>query len=724
MLNKNSKYMIVVILLSWSLSSSFAQQTLLNENGGFETGDTTGWETGGVTVEVISGDEVLHGNYSLHLYNLSTVNAWASQARALAGYTFEQGKVYTFSCFIKTEPGVTRDMSMRFQEHGTWTVFPAKNITINDEWTEYYITTDVLTTTYTPARAGWEFGTSAEEIWFDEAKVYEGEYVPTVLIDPPNAKMPNPTAGSTDVPRDVILNWMPAEIAVAHDVYFGEMFEDVNDADISNPLSALVTQNQIPNTYDHPGLLKFGQIYYWRIDEVAADGMVHKGDVWSFTVEPFAYPIENIIATSSSNTPAQEPEHTVNGSGLDDSGLLHGNDSTGTMWLSSSTEVQPSWIAYEFDQLYKLHKMWIWNYNDSWEQAIGVGIKDATIGYSMDGNNLTTLGTTHEFTQGPGTADYAHNTTIDFEGVPVKHVKITANSNWGDILKQYGLSEVRFLYIPVAAREPSPVSSATGVETEVVISWRAGREAVTHDLYFSDDEQAVIDGTAPVETVTETNYGPLSLDLGRTYYWKVNEVNESEAITTWQSNIWSFTTVNFLIIDDMEAYNDIPAEEEGSNLIYEAWIDGLTNPANGGSQVGYLGVPSYEETIVHSGNQSMPIFYDNSTASKSEATLSLTSNRDWTIKGVSRLSIWYQGDAINAAETMYVTLNSIASVDNDDPDATLASGWTEWNIDLQTFADQGVNLSNVNSITLGFSSVTGGTGTIYFDDIRLYAPEQ
>jgi hypothetical protein len=35
-----------------------------------------------------------------------------------------------------------------------------------------------------------------------------------------------------------------------------------------------------------------------------------------------------------------------------------------------------------------------------------------------------------------------------------------------------------------------------------------------------------------------------------------------------------------------------------------------------------------------------------------------------------------------------------------------------------------VNLSNVNSITLGLGSVTGGTGTMYFDDIRLYPPVQ
>jgi hypothetical protein len=101
----------------------------------------------------------------------------------------------------------------------------------------------------------------------------------------------------------------------------------------------------------------------------------------------------------------------------------------------------------------------------------------------------------------------------------------------------------------------------------------------------------------------------------------------------------------------------------------------------------------------------------------------LTSNRDWTVNGVSTLTIWYRGDAANAAETMYVMLNGSAGVDNDNPDAVLAAGWTEWNIPLQAFADQGLNLSNVTSITLGLRSVTGGTGMLYFDDIRLYPPE-
>jgi hypothetical protein len=104
--------------------------------------------------------------------------------------------------------------------------------------------------------------------------------------------------------------------------------------------------------------------------------------------------------------------------------------------------------------------------------------------------------------------------------------------------------------------------------------------------------------------------------------------------------------------------------------------------------------------------------------------LTLSDNRDWTVNGVTTLTIWYRGSSSNAAETMYVVLNGSARVNNDNPDAATITRWTEWNIDLEAFADQGVNLSNVNSMTLGLDSVTGGAGTLYFDDIRLYPPQQ
>ena len=82
----------------------------------------------------------------------------------------------------------------------------------------------------------------------------------------------------------------------------------------------------------------------------------------------------------------------------------------------------------------------------------------------------------------------------------------------------------------------------------------------------------------------------------------------------------------------------------------------------------------------------------------------------------------------NDPEPMYVALNSNAVVTHDNPNAAQIGEWTQWTIDLQAFADQGVNLANVNTIALGFGDKnnpqTGGSGTMYFDDIRLYRPAE
>ena len=118
----------------------------------------------------------------------------------------------------------------------------------------------------------------------------------------------------------------------------------------------------------------------------------------------------------------------------------------------------------------------------------------------------------------------------------------------------------------------------------------------------------------------------------------------------------------------------------------------------------------------------MPVFYDNSVG-YSEATLTLTYPRDWTENGVTTLSFWYRGNSDNAAETLYVALNGSAVVSNDNPDAAQIANWTQWTIDLQAFD---INLANVNTIALGLGNknnpVAGGSGTMYFDDIRLYPP--
>ncbi len=537
------------------------------------------------------------------------------------------------------------------------------------------------------------------------------------------ATNPSPADGATDVARDLALSWTPGMHADKHDVYFGINSSDVNDADRANPLDVLVSRDQDANSYGLVELLQFDQTYYWRIDEVNAppDFTLYKGEVWQFTAELFAPPVPsvNITATaSSSNSAAEEPENTVNGSGLD-ADDLHSVE-TVDMWITALSDPGPAWIQYEFDRVYKLYEMLVWNHNSSFESFVGFGLKDVTIEYSTNGTDYTRLGITHEFARAPGTDGYAQNTTVDFGGTAAKYVRLTANSNWGGIMPQYGLSEVRFLYIPVNATEPYPDSGATDVDVDVTLSFRAGREAAEHHLYFSADEQFVIDGTAPVAITTEVSYGPLSLDLGKTYYWRVDEVNEAETLTTWESNIWSFTTTDHLIVDDFESYNDLDPADPDSKRIFNVWIDGY-GVATNGSLVGYEIPPFCEQTIVHGGKQSMPLSYSNTGgAAYSEAELPLSPPQNWTQAGAVTLVLYFHGAEGNTGQ-LYVKVDGSKVVYGGDAGDIAKAEWKQWNIDL---ASLGASVQNVTKLGIGIDG-NGATGTLYIDDIRLYrsAPE-
>jgi len=475
----------------------------------------------------------------------------------------------------------------------------------------------------------------------DDVRIYDTGLSAMEVMDvfggpQPIASKPRPSDQANNVYQNVVLSWTPGIYATTHDVYFGTNFDDVNNAKRDSiPQGVQANLDQVDTSYDPPGLLEFSQTYYWRVDEVNGPD-VWKGKVWSFTVEPFVYPIQNITATaSSSHSTNMGPENTINGSGLNED-YEHSTDNK-TMWLSSGTGPQPNWIRYEFDRVYKLFELWVWNSNWPLETIFGLGLKEVTIEYSTDANDWTQLNGVHVFEQATGLDDYVHNTIIPFEGVVAKYVRITANSNWGGG-SQYGLSEVLFFYKPVRPRDPSPEDEATDVALDAVLGWQAGRDADTHDVYFSTDWEAVVNGTVEVSTVSETSYEPNSLELGRTYYWKVDEVNITEVPTTWQGDLWSFSTVDYLVVDDFEDYNNSEPER-----IFDTWVDGW-GIAENGSQVGYDAAPFAERSIVHSGSQSMPFFYDNTGAAVySEALRTFDTAQDWTGNGIEMLTLFFRG---------------------------------------------------------------------------------
>jgi hypothetical protein len=285
---------------------------------------------------------------------------------------------------------------------------------------------------------------------------------------------------------------------------------------------------------------------------------------------------------------------------------------------------------------------------------------------------------------------------------------------------------------PGAAGAPQPTNGAVDVAHTQILNWTPADNANSHQLYFGMDKDAVMNATTTSpeykgsKNLGSESYDPGQLDWDKTYYWRVDAVYNADTV---KGLVWSFTTADFLLIDDFESYTD---DDAAGHAIWQTWVDGF-GVADNGAQVGYLLPPYAEQTIVHGGAQSMPLLYVNEAGvTNSEATLTLTSQRDWTTQNVGELSLWFRGSSGNAIEPLYVAVSNAtgapAVVANDDVNAAKAGAWTQWVVPLQAFADQGINLANVNTLAIGLgtksgTTSSGGSGTMYIDDIRLYRAE-
>jgi len=242
---------------------------------------------------------------------------------------------------------------------------------------------------------------------------------------------------------------------------------------------------------------------------------------------------------------------------------------------------------------------------------------------------------------------------------------------------------------------------------------------------LSTDEQDVIDGTVTPAAVTEPSYDAGTLELGETYHWRVDETNADEISAIWEGDIWSFTTADYLVVDNFESYNSLDPGDPQSNRIFMMWKDGIgygtqDNPpysaGNGtGSIIGHDVPPFVEEQIVHDGRQSMPYFYNNSgltgKANYSEVAVDISElgiSPNWTRAGVKTLTLYFYGDPANSAgEQMYLKINGVESL-YDGASSNLTHGiWQPWNIDLSSIV--GVDLQNVIEIIIGFKG-GGGSG--------------
>jgi hypothetical protein len=822
------------------------------------------------------------------------------------------------------------------------------------------------------------------------------------------ALLPVPADGVIFPSTEVQLQWQPGMTAVSHNIYFGEDFDDVNNATTENTnifrgsvTDASFSVGSAGNPY--PDGLTPDTTFYWRVDEDEGNGTVHKGAVWSFTVPPLIANNPNPVDTSLFNDPnivlswavgANSIEHHVYfGDSLEDV-------QAGTADTDKGVTTEPNYAP----DLLELEKTYYWRVDqfdgttthtgDVWSftttlPGLGVVVRDIweNIGGGYTLNLLTDYadypdnptsseeltefstelqmtnygGRIHGWLYVPVTGDYTFwlssadqgelylSTNDDSTNVQL----LTSEPVWGSldtfsrvsepvsliggnryyimaIWKQggdwdhcqvawqgAGIPEQQIIqgsylspYLPVSTYSPVPESGSVDNRIDPILRWSPGIYAGSHVVYFGTDPNAL--EQVAVKPAGDETYDPVRLEMNSTYYWRVDEVNDADPNSPWVGGVWSFSTGQFLVVDNFEDYNDFAPDR-----IFDMWIDGYGITTNG-STVGYaepdfaLGEHFVEMTIVNSGNQSMPYFYDNTVAGSSEATLNLTDVTDWTDEGVEILSLWFQGyppylgsftedpagtytmtgtgtdiagtsdefhfaymqltgvgsitarvvsveqthggakagimfrnslepdarhasvyvtpaqgvsfqsrnvttgdtsemtvdqitapqwvrierdlggnfiasysdngstwtqigtDSINMnatvyvglvlsgrseeevgeavfsnvtftgnvsqgpwedldigilsndPERMYVVLDESAVVYNEDPDASMIDEWTEWRIDLQEFADQGVDLTNVQSIGIGFGDrdnpQAGGAGTVFFDDIRLYRP--
>ncbi|MBC8469354.1 MAG: hypothetical protein H8D56_07770 [Planctomycetes bacterium] len=468
---------------------------------------------------------------------------------------------------------------------------------------------------------------------------------------------PTPANGAVHTDTWANLGWEGA--GASFDVYFGDNLDNVKDGTGDTFQGNQTTKFYVVGFpgFAFPDGLVPGTTYYWRIDETQADGTIHTGSIWSFSI-----PAK--IATNP-------------------------NPPDGTEFVGLNAEL-------------------------SWKEGFGAKLHTVYIGTSFDEVNNATGGSNQA-------AKTFSPKSLEAEKVYYWRV------DEFDAIETYKGDVWSFTTVG-AAGSPNPSNGAVDVSQAQILNWTPADTASSHQIYLGTDTDAVNSATTASpeykgsKAAGDEILDPGKLDWETVYYWRVDAVYDADPGNPVKGLVWSFTTADFLVVDDFESYNDLNEDEPGSNRIYLAWVDGFANPAVNGALVGYENPPFAEQTIVRGGSQSMPYFYDNAVGN-SEATLTLTSNRNWTENGVNTLIIYYRGNRTNAAEQMYVAVNGSAVVNNDNLNASQTGIWTAWNIDLQAFAGQGVDLTNVNTISIGFGDKSnpqaGGSGTIFFDDIRL-----
>jgi internalin A len=307
------------------------------------------------------------------------------------------------------------------------------------------------------------------------------------------------------------------------------------------------------------------------------------------------------------------------------------------------------------------------------------------------------------------------------------------------------------------AYERRPYDGAGDINQTPALRWTAGAYAALHDVYFGQDQELVANAI-PADTeiyrgrqeLDVVMYEPETLQWGTTYYWRVDEVNfvtvENEDGTedvneiVWKGQAWSFTTAEFIVADDFELYTN---NRDAGQAVFQTWIDGLgfskpepSNPGNGtssivGHDIWTQGTPHktiVETGIVHSGRQSMPLYYNNADKPYySQTSRTWPAPQDWTLNGMDTFELYFIGAPDNGSGQLYLSIEDdvgqIAVLIYPDTDAVLIEQWQQWSIPLVDLIADGIDVTAIRKVSIGVGDFDnpqpGSIGIIYIDDIRV-----
>jgi hypothetical protein len=515
-------------------------------------------------------------------------------------------------------------------------------------------------------------------------------------VRPLVAWKPFPPDGMKYVDPNQDLTWEKGTGDVLfHTVYFGADAEKVANATSGGWMTT-------STTYE-PGTLPLDTLHFWRVDEFMKGAPLRKGEVWSFRTRgsgggATARYFQGMELAGEPVLTQTEPTINHNWSGEVAAGLA---DGVSARWTAN--------LEAPFTESYKI-----------------ITTSDDGVRLWFDGrlviDNWTDHGSIDNTAQVNLVAGQVYGIRMEWyekDGGAVAQLSWESPSLPRDIIPQ------GWLQLPLRATGPAPADGDPHAVQDAVLQWIPGEQASEHDIYFGDDAAAV----AAADTTTaglykgrqaaaETTFDPGSLEWGKTYFWRIDEINASNPESPWKGGVWSFTVADFVLIDDFESYND---EEGQGTRIYETWADGYSDGSSG-STVGYVDPPFAERRIVHEGYQSMPLDYNNvNSPFFSEATRTWSGPQNWTINGRDSLTLFFRGKSKNAAEKLYVTLTDSTgkSATVVHPTATAAqfTQWTEWQIPFASFTN--VNAAKIKSLVIGLGEKQkGGAGLLLLDDLR------